>query len=259
MIEFDCHAHVFEQVSAIAGARYVPVAAAPLQTWLGHLERHHLKGGVIVQVSFLGADNSELCRALQQLDPRHFAGVAVVALDVSDAELDRLLAIGVRGLRWNLVRGADIPDLKSRVVRSFLKRLNARDMHLEVHLESPRLAKIIGPLLAFGGTVVVDHYGLPSDPNPQRDPWLQAIARIEDLSGLYVKFSGAYRSAFDTDPHARALSDRLPADRVLWGSDWPHTQHETEVNYDEVAAARSNLGIETDGDAVRRLYGFGAT
>ena len=30
MIQFDCHAHVYETVTAVKGARYVPAAPAPL-------------------------------------------------------------------------------------------------------------------------------------------------------------------------------------------------------------------------------------
>ena len=120
MINFDCHAHVFEHTIAIAGSRYSPSSPAPLHRWQSHLREHQLLGGVIVQVSFLGTDNSELCLALQQVDTAQYAGVAVVPLDVPNEELDRLCALGVRGLRWNLVRGASIPDLHQPLTRSFL-------------------------------------------------------------------------------------------------------------------------------------------
>jgi predicted TIM-barrel fold metal-dependent hydrolase len=256
MISFDCHAHVYHRVAAVAGARYVPRDPAPLASWRRNLEVHGLRGGVIVQVSFLGTDNSELCRALETLDQRRFAGVAVLPLDVPTQEIERLAALGVRGVRWNLVRGAALPDLKSATVRGFLDRLFARDLHLEIHLEGPRLAPWIGSLLEIGGKIVVDHFGLPSDAVPERDPLFSQITRLPDMSRLYVKLSAPYRTGFDLSAHTAFLTQTLGADRLVWGSDWPHTQHEGRVNFAKVAEHRETLGPLNDTEAVRDLYGL---
>lgn len=257
MIQYDCHAHIYEQVTHVAGTRYSPVAPAPLATWQQYLDKHQLKGGVIVQVSFLGTDNTELCTALEQLNPKYFAGVAVVPLDVETEEIDRLKDLGVRGFRWNLVRGAQIPDLAHPVVRSFLWRVFSRDMHIELHLESERLAPIINPLLSFGGSVVIDHLGLPAEKKPQDDPWIQTIKSLNDRSDLYVKFSADYRTAFDVTPHALELARLLDPDHMIWGSDWPHTQHESLIHYDMMADARHNFPFCSDAKAVKTLYGLG--
>jgi len=256
MIHYDCHAHIFEGVDCIPGARYVPQAPAPLDSWLRHLERHGLQGGVIVQVSFLGTDNSELCSALEKVGADNFAGVVVVAPNTQEAELDRLHALGVRGCRWNLVHGGSIPDLNDPVVKVFLQRIFARDMHIEVHLESPRLAGFISPLLAQGGKVVVDHLGLPSAVDPIDDPWLQALDQLTDMSRLYVKCSALYRTSFNTCRHAETLLSKLPPDHLIWGSDWPHTQYDSVINYDYVAGERHQCIVESDEKAVKNLYGF---
>ena len=229
---------------------------ALLSQWLNHLDIHRLKGGVLVQVSFLGNDNSQLCAALESLDENYFAGVAVVSLNASDEEFERLSSVGVKGFRWNLVTGADITDLKDPLVRSFLERIYARDMHIEIHLESPRLAGIINPLLSFGGKVVIDHLGLPTEQDPAEEPWLQAIKKSKELSGLYVKLSGSYRTSFDTHQHAQAIVSQLQPNRVIWGSDWPHTQHEGKVNYYSIANSRLKLPISSDSTAVQTLYGL---
>ncbi len=256
MFRFDCHAHVYETVTCVDGARYLPANAAPLADWQAHLARHALQGGVIVQVSFLGFDNSELVSALARLNPARFAGVAVVPLDVPEAELDRLMAAGVRGVRWNLVRGAMIPDTADPRVARFLDRLKARQLHLELHLEGPHLAPITRALLDHGLRVVVDHFGLPSRPDPDDEPWLQALSRMDDLSNLYVKFSAAYRTPFDVAPHAQALLDLLSPERIVWGSDWPHTQFEQKTGYDHVAAERATWPRIREEAAARVLYGI---
>lgn len=256
MIDFDCHAHVYENVAAVEGARYAPTVPAPLSKWLGHQQQHGLKGGVIVQVSFLGTDNSELCAALAKLDPARFAGVAVVPLDVSDDTLGHLVTTGVRGIRWNLVRGKAIPDLTSKPIKAFFAKLRAHDLHLEVHLEGPRLAPVIDSLTDHGVKIVVDHFGLPSEPKASSDPLIKTITDLADVSPLYFKFSAHYRTPFELQDHAIALLQKLDAGHIVWGSDWPHTQHESSIDFAGVRSLCNDWGLKTDHAAVSDLYGI---
>ncbi len=256
MLNFDCHAHVYEKVASVPGARYVPSSPAPLTQWLSHHEQHNLKGGVIVQVSFLGTDNSELCAALAKLDRARFAGVAVIPIDISDDALAELTRAGVRGVRWNLVRGKEVPDLSEKRVQAFFRKLRQHNLHLEVHLEGPRLAPILAPLTDLGVQIVVDHFGLPSDPNPDRDPMILATKTLMDASSLYFKFSAPYRSPFDVTDHAHALLSKLESGHFVWGSDWPHTQHEDEVDFASTRSTSDNWGLESDLVAAHDLYGI---
>jgi predicted TIM-barrel fold metal-dependent hydrolase len=256
MIQFDCHAHVYEKVTAVDGARYVPAKPAPLAAWLRYQEERGIEGGVIVQVSFLGADNSELCAALSRLDPLRFAGVCVVASDVGDEDLDHLVRAGVRGVRWNLVRGADLPDLRAKRTKAFLRKLQSRNMHLELHLEGPRLAPLLPELTDQGVNVVIDHFGLPSEPMPNDDPLLKAVSHLRDRHALFFKFAAHYRVPFDIQPHAEELMALLVPDHVVWGSDWPHTQHETRTSYEEVWSLSSLWQGLSDKAAVQTLYGI---
>ena len=256
MIEFDCHAHVYETVTPVDGARYVPGSPAPLADWLALQAAQGLRGGVIVQVSFLGADNSQMCTALSQLDSSRFAGVGVVPIDVDDAELDRLVRSGMRGVRWNLVRGAAVPDLSAEPVQRFLGKLRDRGLHLEVHLEGPRLAPLLFALTDQGINLVIDHFGLPSEPQPQNDPMIQAVRGLSDRSTLFFKFAAHYRVPFDVQPHAQELMTLLDDNHVVWGSDWPHTQHETCASYDSVHALSTHWAKMSDHEAVKRLYGL---
>jgi len=258
MIQFDCHAHVYETKRTVPGARYAPKAPAPLSSWLKKLDYHRLTGGVIVQVSFLGTDNSELCAALAKLDTSRFAGVAVVPLDVGDPELEHLKACGVRGVRWNLVRGAVIPDLTAPQVQAFLGKLRSHDLHLEVHLEGDRLAPHIAGLTDQGLRIVVDHFGLPTDANPQSDPFIRAVTDLDDKQNLYIKLSARYRTRFDLTQHVAHLLEILPPNQAIWGSDWPHTQHETMVDYGTAHSDAARSLFVCDTKAVGVLYGIAA-
>lgn len=259
MIGFDCHAHVYEDISVVPGARYRPKAPAHLSNWQQNLKKHGLSGGVIVQVSFLGTDNSQLCAALAKLNPERFCGVAVVPLDVDDETLDELVKAGVRGLRWNLVRGATVPDLSAEQTLAFFEKMRTRNLNLEIHLEGPRLAQILPPLMDQGLALVVDHFGLPSDPESKSDPMLNAVHGLQNMSNLFFKFSGDYRTAFDLTLHAQSLLDVLPSNHVVWGSDWPHTQHEDRISYETTYRAAENWGGLVDNIATKTLYGIAIT
>ncbi|MEM6566730.1 MAG: amidohydrolase family protein, partial [Pseudomonadota bacterium] len=256
MIHFDCHAHVFENLVSIPGARYTPKQPAPLAAWKKNLTKHRLKGGVIVQVSFLGTDNSELCAALSKLDKSRFAGVGVVAIDVDEAELDRLISAGIRGFRWNLVRDGEVPDITSSEVQSFFAKLRQRNLHLEIHLEGPRLASHLGVLSDQGVNLVIDHFGLPSDSHPDADPFINAVKKQRDCSNLFVKFAAHYRSGFGLASHANALLDLLENGHIVWGSDWPHTQHENSVCYSETWDAVVQADSFSDAAAAKTLFGL---
>lgn len=254
MFKFDCHAHVYETVDAIPNARYVPKTPAPLAEWQQKLDANWLKGGVIVQVSFLGTDNSQLCAALARLDPTQFAGVAVVPLDVSDVELVRLKRAGVRGVRWNLVRGAHIPDLKSVATQDFFEKLRENGLHLEIQLEGPRLAPVLPVLADQGVNVVIDHFGLPSEPEPKNDPLLKSLSKLSDRKSTFFKFSAHYRTPFDVRPHAQDVLEVLTEGQIIWGSDWPHTQHESPTVNDQVHEMSAMWGCTTEQVAVRTLF-----
>ncbi|AHD08855.1 amidohydrolase family protein [Phaeobacter gallaeciensis] len=256
MVHFDCHAHVYEKITATPGARYVPKSPAPLEVWKNNLSEHGFTGGVIVQVSFLGTDNSELCSALSKLDKTRFAGVGVVDLDVDDAELDQLVTAGIRGIRWNLVRGKAVPDVTQPVVQAFFQKLRARGLHLEVHLEGPRLAPHLSSLIDQGINLVIDHYGLPSDPRPDADPFINAVKVLPTRCNLYLKFAAHYRTNFSVTPHAKALLDLLDDNRVVWGSDWPHTQHEASTRYTDTFQAFPQARDFLDSTAAEALYGI---
>lgn len=255
MFKFDCHAHVYERLTPLGTVRYVPDRPAPLSQWRSNIAAHGLTGGVIVQVSFLGTDNSQLLTALAGLDRRHFAGVAVTDLTVTDEELDGLVAGGVRGLRWNLVDNARLPDLGSDEISRLVARLRDRAMHIEIQLESPRLAGWLDPLSRLELPVVIDHIGLPVSPDADREPWIGALSELGDRSSFYVKLSAAYRGVADPSAHAARLRDLLGDERFVWGSDWPHTRHENTAAYDGLLAMSE---IYDDSEAARALYAIRA-
>lgn len=237
----DTHAHVFERGLPLANARrYAPTYDAPLPAYLAQLDAHGVSHGVLIQPSFLGVDNSYLLAALKQA-PRRLRGVAVIDPAAPETLLTQMNAEGIVGIRLNLIGAAD-PQLKSPVWQATLARLHALGWHVELHVEARRLPALLQPLLDAQVNVVVDHFGRPDPALGVDDPGFAALLAAGRSRRVWVKISGAYRNGANGRGEAIAqaamprLKDALGLDRLVWGSDWPHTQFESQINYDKMWA-----------------------
>ncbi|CAJ0720905.1 4-sulfomuconolactone hydrolase [Ralstonia edaphis] len=237
----DTHAHVFERGLPLANARrYAPTYDAPLPAYLAQLDAHGVSHGVLIQPSFLGVDNSYLLAALKQA-PQRLRGVAVIDPSAPETLLAQMNAEGIVGIRLNLISAAD-PQLKSPVWQAALARLHALGWHVELHVEARRLPALLPPLLEAQVNVVVDHFGRPDPALGVDDPGFAALLAAGRSRRVWVKISGAYRNGANGRGEAIAqaamprLKDALGLDRLVWGSDWPHTQFESQINYDKMWA-----------------------
>src|SRR5258707_1883291 len=112
----DCHTHVFgppAQFPFTPQRSYTP-GEASLEELLALQAALALDRVVIVQRSVYGRDNACTTDALRRLDGRG-RGVAVIADDISQAELETLHRAGIRGIRLNLATaGVHDPDVARR-------------------------------------------------------------------------------------------------------------------------------------------------
>lgn len=266
----DAHAHVFETGLPLAGRRrYAPDYDAPLDAYLAQLDAHRVSHGVLVQPSFLGSDCRYLLRALAR-QPRRLRGVAVIDAGCAPAALDALDRAGVVGIRLNLI-GMPDPALDGPAWRATLERVAALRWHVELHAQAQRLARLIAPLLAHRVNIVVDHFGRPEPARGIADAGFRDLLRAAATRRVWVKLSGAYRNwPFAPDEaHARAraafdaLAAEFGAERLVWGSDWPHTQFErTETFGRALAFARRWIPDDAMRHAIfvetpARLFRFG--
>ena len=230
----DAHAHVFRRgLTLAAKRRYTPNYDAPLELFLEHLDQNGLSHGVLVQPSFLGTDNSYLVESLAQAGDR-LRGVAVVDPAVSRHELLRLAQSGVAGIRLNLL-GRYLPDLGARDWRVLLEAVVTLGWHVELQRNASDLVNFVPRLLDVGVPVVIDHFGLPDPGAGSSDPGFRELLRFGKSQDVWVKISAPYRNGADGEQLARQLFPRLRdgfgLQRLMWGSDWPHTQFESEQSY----------------------------
>lgn len=236
----DAHAHVFlRDLPMAAGRRYTPGLDAPLDLYLRALDANGLDHGVLVQPSFLGFDNSYMLDALLVAGGR-LRGVAVLDATTPGEEFDRLDALGVVGLRFNLVGDEEATDFASPRWRDLLRHVLRKGWLIELHQHARLARESARALIDAGATLVLDHFGLPDPQRGADDPDWRALIALGETDRLWVKLSASYRCGAHGRDVARAcvpiLFDALGAHHLMWGSDWPHTRFETRQSYADACA-----------------------
>lgn len=227
----DAHAHVFVRGLPLAPRRrYAPDYDAPLAQYVDHLDRHGLTHGVLVQPSFLGEDNAFLVAMLARV-PARLRGIAVVGRDVQPEALQALDAAGIVGIRLNLV-GEALPDIDTPAWTPLVDALRERAWSVEIQRSSVDVATLAHQLVDAGLDVVLDHFALPADDD---DPGFARVLALGASRRAWVKLSAPYRGGPDGKQRAvRAyprLRDAFGLDRLMWGSDWPHTGFEQSETF----------------------------
>lgn len=224
----DAHFHVFRAGIAQAGARYAPAYDAPFTRWQAQARPLGVGRGVLVQTSFLGSDNTQLVTELARW-PGILRGVAVVAPEATLQTLQPLHRAGVRGIRLNLAGASHALSPWSRAAPLW-DALASLGWHLELHTDMGRLPEVLAQL---PGEVplVIDHMAKP-EAISAHDATMRALSGRARRGQVHVKLSGAYRlGGLDAGKLSRLWLAELGADRLLWGSDWPCTNHEALADY----------------------------
>jgi predicted TIM-barrel fold metal-dependent hydrolase len=224
----DCHMHVFGPLDKYppASARsYTPIEAS-LSAWRDAIGVFGMRRTVVVQPSAYGTDNSCLRDALMQLGSLG-RGVASIDDTTSDDDLIQLRTNGVVGVRLNpkSVGARDVGALRKLIERT-AARVATLGWHVQLYAELELVNELTQTLRALPVPIVLDHMGgalAPFDATMML-PLLSLLAE----GNCWIKLSGAYRVSrqtadfSDSTPIARMLVERN-ADRIVWGSDWPHT------------------------------------
>ncbi|HYP83378.1 amidohydrolase family protein [Variovorax sp.] len=232
----DAHCHVFgpgDEFPYAPERKYTPCDASKAQLFALR-ERLGFARSVIVQATCHGADNRALVDALES-SAGSARGVATVRREVTDDELARLHAAGVRGVRFNFVkRLVDFTPREELV--EIAARVAALGWHVVVYFEAADLPELWDFFSGLPTTVVVDHMGRPDVSLPLQGPQFQTFVRfMREHPNVWSKVSCPERLSVsgppaldgepepyrDVVPFARHLVEQFP-DRVLWGTDWPH-------------------------------------
>lgn len=264
----DSHMHVFDPRFAPSPhwkrqPPHADVAAyRKLQARLGTTRT------VVVNPSTYGTDNTCTLDALDQLGASA-RGIAVVDQKVTDAELHRLATRRVCGLRVNFVTPQAWGITTPEMLKTLASKAAPLGWHIQIFVHPEQLVALAPVLERLPTPLVIDHMARI---DPAEGPSAMAFDTLRgllDRGNTWVKLSGVYMRSRDgapryDDAHAlgRALVRAAP-ERMLWGSDWPHTTEPAGTVDD--ADLLNVLHSWCDGDAVvdrilvdnpAQLYGF---
>lgn len=218
---WDAHVHVFDGAAPVRTGHYRPQTRT-----LAEVEAigaaHGIGRLVLVQPSVYGTDNGVLLRALREHPGRH-RGVAVVDESVADADLDALHDAGVRGVRFNMVSPVGNGH---GALQALAPRLRERGWHVQWYVRPGQLPVLVELQRRTALTFVLDHLAGIALGTAEADLHWDALAEL-GARGAWLKLSGWYRLG-SSAPYADMvpLIARASApfqDRLVWGSDWPHT------------------------------------
>lgn len=262
----DCHVHVYSPGFALAPTATFQPPPAPASAYQAVQKRLGLSRVVVVQPTGYGFDNACTLAAIAELG-EGACGVAVVPPDVPDAELARLHAGGIRGVRFMMLPGGVLPW---SALEPLAQRMASLGWHADIQFDGRDFAQHAQRLLALPCRVVIDHIGKFLGPVDVRSEAYRALCSVLDAGNAWIKLSAPYESSrsgppgyADVEPIARDLASRYP-ERCLWASNWPHPN--VKPVPDEQALLDWSLAL-MDGDAARvrkmlvdnpaQLYGFG--
>jgi len=222
----DSHFHIFDDRYASVTGR--PRAAASVADYLAFRQSLGIQRSVIIAPSTYGTDNTCLFEALDQLGPRHHRAVVILGDQRDPQTLRDWQARGVRGIRLYAGHG-DLDDVQQLHDLAALAADHGWHLQLVGTPEGEPFAALADRLAQLPCQLVIDHFGFAPQPGAEQSPTADALRRLVDSGQTYVKLSGMYIQSKVGAPHyedydalAIDLVRRAP-ERMLWGSDWPHT------------------------------------
>jgi predicted TIM-barrel fold metal-dependent hydrolase len=237
----DCHVHLFGPFDRYPLAKRRLYTPAPAQTrdLLAILDRVGIARAVLVQPSASGTDNRCLLDACAA-QPDRFRMVAVIDSETDMRELERMNALGVRGVRINLASSGGRSGAETvRLMQETAHRIAPLGWHLQMFIDLAAVEQIAPSVRTLPVDVVFDHMGLAEAARGLAQAGLSTLLALLATGRTWVKLSGPYRVSPDDygNTHVVALARALVAanpERVVWGSDWPHIgQH---AHHDDEAA-----------------------
>lgn len=236
---WDTHIHVFDPKSHSYSSNrsYTPKAAQlseypKVVTGCDNI--------VVVHASVQGSSPDALLDTLSKQGTGAFPhgklrGLAtIIPQDITDDQLDKLHAAGVRGARLHKMSWGHGEQSGPNDIINDIRAISAK---------TARLCWIIGvfcPLTAWAALaddlrkldprtkIVADHFGAAFPGSEDTEEFRVFLELIREKR-IYVKISGferlyyGHRDEMDAlEPIARAILDAGP-DQVVFGTDWPHT------------------------------------
>ena len=263
----DCHHHIYSAKFQVDPNSKLRPGDASVTDYHLLQKRIGTARNVVVQPSTYGIYNDGLVESLRAFGPSA-RGVAVVDVNVTDAELKRLDAAGVRGLRFNLATAPALVTID--MLEPLAKRIAPLGWHIQFNISADGALAAKDVLNRLPCPMVFDHLAHLPEPAGTMHPTFGMVVDLMQKGKAWVKLSGAYADTkigpptyADSTAVAQAYVKAAP-ERLVWGSDWPHPSEGVDRKPDD-ALLFDLLSVWAPDEAVRtrilvdnpvKLYGF---
>lgn len=147
--------------------------------------------------------------------------------EISDKELDRLHAGGIRGVRFNFLKRLVDNAPKDKFLE-IAQRVARLDWRVVIYFEADLLSELSRFMEAIPTKIVIDHIGRPDVTQGSDGDEMAAFkAFLRSHHNVWTKVSCAERLSKQGPPFDDFVDAVAPliqefSDRALWGTDWPH-------------------------------------
>lgn len=260
----DTHMHIYDRRFPKAPGARIDAPEAAVADYLAMCARLGIERSVVVQPSTYGMDNRCTLEAIAKMGPRA-RGIVVVDEAVTDAELERLTGLGIRGVRFFMLPGG---SLSWDILETVASRIAPFGWHIQLQLDGRDLPDRETLLNRLASPLVIDHVGKFLDPVAPDHPGFRTLSRLVE-KGAWIKLSAPYETSKAGPPYyddvgrlAKLLVEAAP-ERMVWATNWPHPSPGVPVPDDAVMldmlldwapdeAVRKKILV----DNPARLYGF---
>jgi predicted TIM-barrel fold metal-dependent hydrolase len=225
---WDTHFHVWApHLFGYAEKRNHTPPAAPVEHYMAVARVLGLDRGVMVQPNAHGTDTRVTLDAIARSGGR-FRGMIRADAALTPAEALRLHAGGVRGLRMAL-RKRDGHVFDPGLFHRMAALIAPLGWPLDLQIDGEAIEPLSPLILGAPTRVIVDTYGyVDLRKGGLEQPAFRAMLKLLESRKVWVKIQGANRFLAmgipfaDIVKMARVFFEVAP-DRVIWGTDWPHS------------------------------------
>jgi 2-pyrone-4,6-dicarboxylate lactonase len=253
----DTHLHVFGDPAIYPVANPNALYQPPPDCTFAAMQKLHaglgIERAVLVQATIYGTDHRLLHDVLAAAPRDRYRGVAIVDDSVSDAELARLHAVGVRGARFNFGGNFKLAPSLATLRRS-LARVRELGWVVKIFGFGDDFLPVADELRQIGGPAIIDHMGGLDYQRGRSQPVVQLILELLARDNWWIGLSnGDLRSQTgrpwnDAVEFGQLFFAAAPQ-RCIWGTDWPHVHRFIRPDH----AGHSDYGVDHEFERVALL------
>lgn len=225
---WDTHFHIYGPPDRFpyAQTRGFTPPAAPIEHWLRISAAIGIERGVLVNPAVHDRDPACALDAIERAEGR-IRGVVRAHADLSESQVERLHRGGIRGVRFPFAKELG-REFDAQLVRTLVPRLERFGWVAQFHIDDDALERHADDIAAVPLPVVIDGMAGVVPSLGLEQPRLRIMLELLRRPNVHLKLMTADREMHagqrydDIVAWARAVVAAAP-ERVMWGSDWPHS------------------------------------